>query len=408
MKNRYTDAELDKLCRQESEYHSGCIDLIAASNFLRPELAHLSNYRIHRSMEGLLGQRPYAGNKYFDKIEKIGVETAKKIFNAEHVNIQPHSGSQANQAAYSAFLNPGDTVLGMKFDSGGHLTHGNPANFSGKFYHFVFYNVDPLTQLINYREIEKKAKKYKPKMIVVGASSYPRIVDYKKIKKIADKYGSYLMVDIAHPIGLIAADKYPSPIKYADVVTASTEKTFWGPHAGIILTKRIYKQKIDKAVHPGTQSSVPMDRIIQIGKAMLFALTPEFNQYIIRIIENAKILECEFKKIPNCLLFGGTDCHFIVIDVLNGFGITGKEAEKILENIGIFTNRQLIPFDTKNPYITSGLRIGATCASATGYDKDDFKKIALIIIEALSNPRNKNVTKHLKNRVKEIIENKKS
>ena len=397
-------SKLDELCRKDSSYYLNSIDLIAASNFLRPEIANLTAYKIHRSMEGLLDKRPYAGTKYLNEIEKIGVEAAKKLFKVEYVNIQPHSGSQANQIAYSAFLEPGDRVLSMKFDNGGHLTHGNPINFSGKFYKFAFYEIDPKTQQIDYKEIEDKAKEYKPKMIVVGASSYPRIINYELVGKIAKKYGAYFMADIAHPIGLIVAGKHPSPAEFADVITGSTEKTFWGPHSGIIMGKLIHQKRIDRAVHPGVQSSVPIDRIIQVGKSILFAGTLKFKKYIETIMENAKVLESAFQKIPNCLQFGGTDCHFIVINVKSGFGITGLEAEKTLENLGIFTNRQVIPGECNKVYITSGLRIGTTSATGMGYCPKEFKKIAEIMVTSLTDIDNSRLQNQLKKETRMLID----
>jgi glycine hydroxymethyltransferase len=394
--------ELNKLCQKETKYYLDNIDLVAASNFIGPRLTEMEFYKTQRSMEGLLNKRPYAGTKYLDKIEEIGVESAKRLFGAEFVNIQPHSGSQANQAAYAAFLKPGDCVLSMKFDEGGHLTHGNPINFSGKIYKFIHYGINARSGLLDYDEVEKMAKKYRPRMIVAGASSYPRVIDYENFSKIAKKYKSYFMADIAHPVGLIAAGYYPSPFPYADVVTSGTEKTLAGPHGGIIMGKKEYENLINKAVHPGTQSSVPISRIVQLSMAFLFAETHEFKNYIQSVVENAQVLKDKFLKMDNCVLFGGTDSHFIVINVLNTFGLTGKEAESILENLGIFTNRQIIPNETRKVYDASGLRIGTPAATARGYDKEDFKIISDVIIEALSNPKNKQIQTSLSKRLRAI------
>lgn len=394
---------LEAICRTENAYYSNSIDLIAPSSFLRQELVNLPEIIIHRSMEGLLEKRPYAGTKYINEIENLGVEVAKEVFGAEHVNLQPHSGSQANQAAFAAFLNPRDKVLSMKFDAGGHLTHGNPVNFSGRFYRFEFYGVDNETQQIDYDLIQERAKEILPKMIVVGATSYPKIIDYERMRTIANENGAYLMADISHPIGLIAANEYPSPIGIADVVTGCTGKTLLGPHGGIIMGKDIYKKEIDKAVHPGVQSSVPIDRIVQVCKSIIYTQTGEYKQTMRQIKRNAKELEEVFEKIPNCLLFGGTDCHFIVINVADGFGVTGKTAEKLLEDLGIFTNRQVIPNDKNSVYITSGLRIGTVSPTQRGLKENNFREIGDIIVESLKNHDSLEIQSKLKYKVSEII-----
>ena len=339
--------KLNKLCLQESSYYLNNIDLIAASNFLRPDIAVLTEYKIQRSMEGILGKRPYAGTKYLDQIESIAVETVKRIFKAEHANVQLHSGSQANQAAYAAFLQPGDKIISMRFDNGGHITHGNPVNFSGKIYKFYYYSINSRTQNLDYPEILKISRKIKPKMIVAGASSYPRKIDYTKFGRIAKKTDAFFMADISHPAGLIAAGFLPSPFPHADVVTTTTEKTLWGPHAAVIMCKERYAKDIDRAVHPGTQSSIPISRIVQICKALLFVETKKFKNYTKKVLNNSKVLEKKFSEINNAVLFGGTDSHFVVINVRDAFGLSGQEAEKVLEKVGIFTNRQVIPWEKK-------------------------------------------------------------
>jgi glycine hydroxymethyltransferase len=402
-KNVFELKRLSELCLKESDYYLNSVDLIAASNFLRPDLANLKEYRIHRSMEGILGKRPYAGTKYLDMIEEIAVESAKRLFDAEYVNVQCHSGSQANQAAYMAFLNPGDKILSLKFDAGGHLTHGNPINYSGKIYTFDYYGINARTQEIDYAELNLKAKKFKPKMIVAGASSYPRIIDYAKIREIADKVGAFFMVDIAHPAGLIAAGLYPSPIYFADVVTSTTEKTLWGPHAGLIFAKKLHAKRIDRAVHPGTQSSVPIDRIVQIAKALLFAESVKFKKYAQSVLDNAKTLEQIFSKLPCCVLFGGTDSHFIVIDVKKAFNLTGKQAEKILEELSIFTNRQVIPWDKNRAYEASGLRIDVVSATARGFSRNDFKMLGEIMVKVLSNPDDIKIKNLARNKINIMI-----
>ena len=397
--------KLKNLCKNESEYYNSNIDLIAASTFLRKEIAFFNDYSIQRSMEGLLNKRPYAGTRNLDEIEQMGVNAAKKVFNSEYANLQPHSGSQANQIVYSAFLNPGDTVLSMSFDSGGHLTHGNPINFSGRFYKFIHYGINPLTQTIDYAQLQDLAIKNSPKIILAGASSYPLKIDYKFIKEIAKEIGADFVVDMAHPAGIIAAGEFPSPVLFADAVTTSTEKTLHGPHAGLILAKEKHAKIIDKATHPGVQSSVPINRIVQSTIALLYAQTDDFKRYIHETLESAQILAEAFQQIPKCLMFNGTDSHFIVIDVLNGFGITGKEAEQTLEKINIFTNRQIIPWETKKVYETSGLRIGTQAACARGINKNDFVKISEFIISALQNPNDVSLLNDLRQKIQNMALN---
>ena len=392
-------ARLKRLCRAESRYYRSSIDLIAASNTLPAHLEHLPFYSPQRSMEGLPGKRPYASTKNLDAIEQIGIEAAKRVFRAETANIQPHSGSQANQAAYAAFLKQGEKILAMRFDSGGHLTHGHPVNFSGRTYRFCFYGVNPDTQLLDYDEIARLAKKMRPHMIVAGASSYPRVIDYEQIAAIAHKNRAVFLADIAHPAGLIAGGVFPSPLPHADVVTMSTEKTLCGPHGGVVLTKKPYEAAVNRAVHPGTQSSVPIDRIVRITAALLHAETATFKSYAHRVIENAQILMRCFSTEERCLLFGGSDSHFFVINVADAFYLSGRDAEKTLERIGIFTNRQAIPWEQRKVFEASGLRIGVQAATAHGLRRNDFKQLGDIMLKALSHPRDAQLLLKLKRSV---------
>ena len=328
--------------------------------------------------EGYPAKRYYGGCECVDIVEELAIERAKKLFGAEHANVQPHSGAQANMVVYFAMLQPGDKVLGMNLSHGGHLTHGSKVNSSGKLYDFIPYGIDKETGKINYEELEKLALENKPKLILAGASAYPREIDFKRIREIADKCGSLFMVDMAHIAGLVAAGLHQNPVEYADIVTTTTHKTLRGPRGGLILCKEKYAKEIDKAVFPGTQGGPLMHTIA--AKAVCFgeALKPEFKEYQEQIVKNAKVLSEELLKLGFNLVSGGTDNHLILIDLRNK-NITGKELEDRLDDVGITVNKNSVPFDTEKPSITSGIRIGTPAVTTRGLKEGEMKKIAKLI-----------------------------
>ena len=350
-------------------------------------------------------KRYYGGCKYVDVVETEAIENAKKLFNAKFANVQPHSGSSANMAVYRALLNHGDKVLGMNLSHGGHLTHGHSINFSGIDYEIISYDVNPVNETINYDELIEIARKEKPKMIIAGASAYPRIIDFKKFREAADASGAYLMVDMAHIAGLVAAGMHPNPMEYADVVTSTTHKTLRGPRGGLILTNNEeIAKKIDKTIFPGIQGG-PLMHVIA-GKAECFyeALQPEFKDYIKNVIENAKALSDSLKSEGFRIVSDGTDNHLLMVDVKSSLDITGKEAETILDSINITCNKNMIPYDTLKPNVTSGIRLGSAAMTTRGLNKDDFKEIGKIISLALKNKDDENILNELKIRVKNITD----
>lgn len=333
--------------------------------------------------EGYPGRRYYGGCEYVDVSETVAIDRAKALFGAEHVNVQPHSGSQANMAVYLVALEMGDTVLGMNLSHGGHLTHGSPVNFSGKFYNFVEYGVDKETELINYDEVRKLALEHKPKLIVAGASAYSRTIDFKKFKEIADEVGAKLMVDMAHIAGLVAAGLHPNPVEYADFVTTTTHKTLRGPRGGMILCKEEYKKEIDKTIFPGIQGG-PLEHVIA-AKAVAFgeALHSNFKSYQQQVIKNAQVLAQTLIDEGFRVVSGGTDNHLVAVDVKGSIEITGKVAEETLDKVGITCNKNTIPFDQEKPFVTSGIRLGTPAATTRGFDESAFEEVAKIISLAL-------------------------
>ncbi|QAT40262.1 serine hydroxymethyltransferase [Clostridium sp. JN-9] len=373
------DAEIYSIIEKESMRQEDNIELIASENFTsKAVMEAMGSQLTNKYAEGYPGKRFYGGCRFVDEVETIAIERAKKLFNAEHANVQPHSGSQANMAVYMAVLKPGDTVLGMNLSHGGHLTHGSPVSFSGKLYNFVPYGLKKETERIDYEQVRTLALENKPKLIVAGASAYPRIIDFKLFKEIADEAGALLMVDMAHIAGLVAAGEHPSPVPYADFVTTTTHKTLRGPRGGVILCKEKYAKALDKAIFPGIQGGPLMHTIA--AKAVCFgeALTDEYKQYIKQVVINARVLGEELVKYGFRLVSGGTDNHLILVDLTNK-NITGKDAEKLLESIGITVNKNAVPYDKLSPFVTSGIRIGTPAATTRGFKEDEMKKIAYFI-----------------------------
>ncbi len=382
---RENDPLIYEAMQKEIQRQENNIELIASENFTSVAVMEaMGSPLTNKYAEGYPGKRYYGGCEYVDVIENIARDRLKKLFGAEHVNVQPHSGSQANMAVYTAVLTPGDVVLGMNLSHGGHLTHGSPVNFSGKLYHFVSYGVDKETEVINYDEIRSIALENKPKMIVAGASAYSRIIDFEKLRNICDEVGAYLMVDIAHIAGLVAAGAHPSPVPYADFVTTTTHKTLRGPRGGAILCRAKYAQQIDKAIFPGIQGG-PLMHVIA-AKAICFeeALQDSYKEYINQVVKNAQFLAEELKKYDFRLVSGGTDNHLMLVDLANKC-ITGKEAEKLLDEVGITVNKNTIPFETLSPFVTSGIRIGTPAVTSRGFKEEEMKKIAYFINRTIEN-----------------------
>lgn len=372
----------DEIKRQEEH-----IELIASENFVsKAVLETMGTELTNKYAEGYPGKRYYGGCEHVDKIEQLAIDRLKELFNADHANVQPHCGANANIAVYVAVLKPGDTVLGMRLTEGGHLTHGSPVNMSGKFYNFVDYGVDPETETIDYENVRELALKRKPKLIVAGASAYPRIIDFKKFREIADEVGAYLMVDMAHIAGLVATGDHPSPVPYADFVTTTTHKTLRGPRGGAILCKEEHKKLIDKSVFPGFQGG-PLEHIIA-AKAVCFKedLQPEFKEYTHQILKNAKAMEKVFLDNDVRLVSGGTDNHLLLIDC-RSFEMTGKEAEALLSEVNITTNKNTIPNDPETPFVTSGIRIGTPAITTRGLKEVEAAKVAEFMLDALKKRR---------------------
>ncbi len=394
------ERELTAAAKIQDEYDLKTINLIAPAS---PTLPKYINIPLRHAdiTEGLLGNRPYAGAEGFNRIEKIACDVACDLFGAEHANVQPHSVSQANQAVYQGLLENGDRVLAMHFDAGGHLTHGMKRNFSGRFFSFDFYGVDE-NGFLDYKEVEQKAREFKPKMIVCGASSYPRVMDFERLASIAKGVDAYLVADLSHPAGLIIGGLFPEPFPHCDVVTLTPDKTMLGPHGGIILTKNIYKDKIDKAVHPGVQSSIPLRRIYEMATCLIESGKPWFTDLMVRIVENTKAFEGVFSKYPKLMITGGSDTHLMVINTLDTFGLTGKDAEALLESLGILTNRQVVPNETQKPYVASGIRLGTTWITARGYSKDEAREVAEIILKNLEVSNDTNLHQESKIKLEEL------
>ena len=400
------DPDLWAAIAKEEERQENNLELIASENFVSEAvMAAQGSILTNKYAEGYPGHRYYGGCEFVDIVESLAIDRAKELFGAKFVNVQPHSGSQANTAAYLALVEPGDTILGMDLSAGGHLTHGSPVNFSGKTYHFVAYGVDPTTEVIDYNVVRILARKHQPKLIVAGASAYGRIIDFEKFREIADEVGAKLMVDMAHIAGLVAAGVHPSPIPYADITTTTTHKTLRGPRGGMILTNNEeLAKKINSAVFPGIQGG-PLEHVIA-GKAAAFkeALTPEFKEYSEQIIANAKAMAKVFNQaIGTRVVSGATDNHLVLIDV-RGLELNGKEAESILDSVNITVNKNSIPFETLSPCKTSGIRIGTPAITTRGFKEEDAAKVAELIVKALQAKENEAELAEVKAGVRELTE----
>lgn len=378
------DPEIYEIMQKEINRQKSKIELIASENFTSPAVMEaMGSHLTNKYAEGYPGKRYYGGCEYVDMAENVARERMKKLFNAEHANVQPHSGSQANMGVYFAMLEPGDKVLGMDLSHGGHLTHGSPVNFSGKYYRFISYGVDD-TGYIDYDNIERIAKEENPKLIVAGASAYPRTIDFKRIRQICDETGAYMMVDMAHIAGLVAAGFHPNPVEYADFVTTTTHKTLRGPRGGAILCKEKYAKAIDKSIFPGIQGG-PLMHIIA-AKAICFkeAMSDEFKEYQRKVVQNSKDLSKDLMDRGFKLVSGGTDNHLMLVDLRNK-NITGKEAQNLLDEIGITVNKNTVPNETESPFVTSGIRIGTAAVTTRGFGRNEMVEIANIIAWAIEN-----------------------
>lgn len=400
------DVELFDAIKLEEERQARNIELIASENIVSKNvLAAQGSVLTNKYAEGYPGRRYYGGCQYIDIVENLAINRAKKLFEANYVNVQPHSGSQANAAAYLSLVEAGDTIMGMDLAAGGHLTHGSPVNFSGKTYNFVSYGVDPKTEMLDYDAILTLAEKHQPKLIVAGASAYSRTIDFAKFRAIADQVGAKLMVDMAHIAGLVAVGLHPSPIPYADITTTTTHKTLRGPRGGMILTNdEQLAKKINSNVFPGTQGG-PLEHVIA-GKAAAFgeALAADFRTYGQNIIANTQAMAQVFVANQKArLVSGGSDNHLLLVDV-RGFGLTGKDAEKLLDEVNITVNKNSIPFETLSPFKTSGIRLGTPAITSRGFDQADCAKVAELIIQVLENPTDDQVLASVKTQVQALTD----
>lgn len=379
------DPALWQAVASEENRQADTIELIASENIVSDAVREAQGSVLtNKYAEGYPGKRYYGGCQYIDQVEQLAIDHAKELFHAEYANVQPHSGSQANMAVYQAFLKPGDTILGMGLDAGGHLTHGSPVNFSGKFYHTEGYGLNAATEMLDYDAILAQAKQVKPQLIVAGASAYSRIIDWQKFREIADQVGAYLMVDMAHIAGLVATGLHPSPVGIADVVTTTTHKTLRGPRGGLILSQEKYAKKINSAVFPGTQGG-PLEHVIA-GKAQALYedLQPEFKDYTKKIIENAHAMAQIFNESTNVhVVSGGTDNHLMTIDI-SKTALNGKQLQNLLDSVNITANKESIPNEPLSPFVTSGLRIGTPAITSRGFDVEDSKQVARLILQVIN------------------------
>ena len=393
------DAEIAKIIGEEHSRQENTIELIASENHTAKAVIQAQGSVLtNKYAEGYPGKRYYGGCEFVDKIEVLAIERAKQIFGCEHANVQPHSGAQANMASFVALIKPGDTIMGMDLAHGGHLSHGSPYNFSGKYFNVIPYTVDKETELVDYDKLEKLAKEHKPKLIVTGASAYSRIWDWKKIREIADSVGAFHMADVAHYAGLIAAGVYPSPIKYADIVTTTTHKTLRGPRGGMIMCQEKYAKAVNSAVFPGIQGGPLMHVIAAKAVAFKEALEPSFVDYQKQVKSNAKVFAQILSEGGLRIVSGGTDCHMFLVD-LRPLGVNGKDAQVTLEKAGITVNKNTIPYDPEKPMISSGIRIGTPAVTTRKMKEEEMKKIAGWIIKVLKNIQNDDIINEVKKEV---------
>lgn len=398
------DPELAQVIENETKRQGDKIELIASENFVsKAVLAAQGSVLTNKYAEGYPGKRYYGGCEFVDVAENLAIERAKKLFGADHANVQPHSGASANTAVYLAVLKPGDTVLGMSLAHGGHLTHGSPVNLSGLYFNFVSYGVSRETETIDYDEVRKLALEHKPKLLVAGASAYPRIIDFKRLREIADEVGCPLMVDMAHIAGLVAVGLHPSPVPYAQFVTTTTHKTLRGPRGGMILCTEEYAKAIDKAIFPGLQGGPLMHVIAAKAVAFHEALQPEFKTYQEQVLRNAQALASGLTAKGFRLVSGGTDNHLMLVDTRN-VGLTGKVAERALDDIGITVNKNAIPFDPEKPFVTSGLRLGTPATTTRGFKEADYQEVADIIYWTLTHLNDEKAMEEARSRVHMLTE----
>jgi glycine hydroxymethyltransferase len=398
------DQEVAYAIHMETQRQANKLELIASENFVSEAVLEAQgSVMTNKYAEGYPGKRYYGGCEYVDIVESLAIERCKKLFGAEHANVQPHAGVQANMAVYFSVLETGDTILGMDLSHGGHLSHGSPASFSGRFYRGIFYGVDRKTETIDFNQVEDMAVKYKPKIIVVGASSYPRTIDYLKFREIADRTGAIIMADIAHIGGLISAGLHPSPIPVCEFVTMTTHKTLRGPRGGLIMCKKEFAASLDNKIFPGMQGGPLMHIIAAKAVAFKEAMTDEFKIYQAQIVKNAKMLADTLLAEGFRLVSGGTDTHLILVD-LTDKGISGKEAQETLDRTGITANKNRIPFDTKNSQVTSGLRVGTPAVTTRGMKEGEMKTIALLISEVLKHNKDEKRLQSVREEVKALCD----
>ena len=397
------DKKIQEAIKREAERQLYNIELIASENYVsRDVLEAAGSILTNKYAEGYPSKRYYGGCVHVDEIEEIARERAKQLFNAEHANVQPHSGSQANMGVYLSVLQPGDTVLGMNLTAGGHLTHGHPLNFSGTLYRFVDYGVTKDSETIDYEEVRRVALKEQPKLIVAGASAYPRVIDFAKFREIADEVGAYFMVDMAHIAGLVAAGEHPSPVPYADFVTTTTHKTLRGPRGGLILCKKEHAALLDKKVFPGMQGGPLMHIIAAKAVCLQEAMQPGFKEYAKQIIANCAVMSNTLKEEGFRIVSGGTDNHLIIVDVNSSLNMSGKLAEKLLDEAGITCNKNTIPFETEKPFVTSGIRLGTAAMTTRGFKENEFRQVALWISRVLKNAEDEAVREEVRKEVRAL------